>query len=413
MNLKRTLCAALFALALLPAGAEPAADTNFPLRVRYWRNYRERNQTTRYGLPPNGGTNQTDTAGGDGGGGFGDLVVACDNFTSTCYGHTLGPLTGTYRFTVPFTTTDMGWTGYALEGQTPPANMGDIAAQSLVICDPGTGGNLVMLWGEGMHEHLSLVDLETDHPAVGNYFGEHSGTFSISRFAPGPPVPTTVLPVVDRETVRAMLAPPTRPAAPAGEVWLDCLAIPEGDWLCECPVAGATNTAWRAALCSSNVLRAVVWRYSTGVGPTNLPVTLEHDASRTIGRVERLYYERGTGVVARISVSRAGWDWAVSNRCARPSPDVRCMDTNLVVRTDGWVHEHQDYIEARCVPRCEDCSSLTNVPASTQCLVMVPVFFRGLSLVRRPLLPTYVEREVPERLRNAYPPNPPRQWDWR
>ena len=402
--MKRLLLALLLALCAGRATAETREDI-------YWRLHRERNPTTRYGAPPTVDTNQVDQADGGGGGGLGDLVVTCDNFTSTCYGHTLGPLTGTYRFTVPFTTTDMGWTGYALEGQTPPANMGDIAAQSLVICDPGTGGNLVMLWGEGMHEHLSLVDLETDHPAVGMYFGEHSGSFSISRVAPGPPVPTTVLPTIDRETVRKMLAPPENAPRLSGELWLDCLAIPEGSWLVERPVAGG-GTAWCAALCESNALRAVVWRYATGVGPTNLTVTLEHDPTRPIGRVERLYYEEGTGVVARISVSRAGWDWAVSNRCARPSPWIRCLDTNLVVRTDGWIHEHQDYIEERCVPRGEDCS-YTNVPASTSCLVLYPVFFRGLSLVRQPLLPTYIEYRVPDHLRDVYPIRPPRQWDWR
>ena len=161
------------------------------------------------------------------------------------------------------------------------------------------------------------------------------------------------------------------------------------------------------------MLRAVVWRYATGVGPTNLTVTIAHDPSRVIGRVERLFYEQGTGVVARLSVSSAGYAGALQEKCRRPSPNVRAMYTNLVVRTDGWVHEHQDYIDARCVPRGEDCSSITNVPPATQCFVMMPVFVSGVSFVHYPLLPTYVEREVPERLRNAYPPNPPRQWNWR
>ena len=289
--IRRIAILALLALATGPALADPATDTNFPLRVRYWQNYRSRQRTTRYGYPPTGGTNQTDTAGA------------------------------------------------------------------------------------------------------------------------GPPVPTSVLDAISRETVRGMLAPPEGAAQQSGEVWLDCLAIPEGSWLVERPVAGG-GTAWCAALCENNALRAVVWRYAEGVGPTNLPGTIEHDATRPIGRVEGLYYEQGTGVVARISVSRAGWDWARTNRCVSPSPWIRCADTNLVVRTDGWRHEHQDYIEARCVPRGEDCS-YTNVPASTSCLVLYPLYFRGLSLVRTPLLPTYVEREVPDHLRSAYPVNPRRQWDWR
>lgn len=216
------------------------------------------------------------------------------------------------------------------------------------------------------------------------------------------------------EDIRAWLAPPPGSGEVAdGDLWLDCLAIPEGNWLCECPIEGTTNTAWRAALCPSNILRAVVWRHAVGLAPTNLPVTLEHDPSRVIGRIERLYYEAGTGVVARISVTQAGYDWAVANSCDRPSPAVRAMYTNCLVRTDGWVHEHQDYIDARCVPRGEDMSAVTNVPAGVVATVMAPVYLRGLSLVSVPLLPTYIEHRVPDHLRDVYPLRPPRQWNWR
>lgn len=242
--------------------------------------------------------------------------------------------------------------------------------------------------------------------------------------------PATVLPVVSRETVREMLAPaPTGepPELAGGDLWLDCLAIPEGNWLCECPIAGTTNTAWRAALCPSNILRAVVWRHAVGLAPTNLPVTLEHDPSRVIGRIERLFYEAGTGVVARISVTQSGYAWAVSNHCAKPSPDVRCFTsgTNVAIRTDGWTYEHQDYLDNRVVPmlqrdgsarslaELETFTTLTNVPANVEAIVMAPIHFRGLSLVETPLLPTYLESEVPENLRHAYPIRPPRQWTWR
>ena len=218
------------------------------------------------------------------------------------------------------------------------------------------------------------------------------------------------------EDIRTWLAPPPGSGEVAdGDLWYDCLAIPEGTWLVECPIEGSPDTAWRAALCPSNILRAVVWRHAVGLAPTNLPVTLEHDPSRVIGRIERLYYEAGTGVVARISITQAGYAWAVANHCTKPSPDTRCFTTgtNVAIRTDGWIHEHQDYIEARCVPRGEDVSSVTNVPAGVQAIVMAPVYLRGLSLVGTPLLPTYIERRVPDHLRDVYPLRPPRQWDWR
>ena len=410
--MKRLLLAVL--LLALCAGRAPA-ETREDL---YWRLHRERNPTTRYGAPPTAGTNQVDQAGGGGESGeLGDLVVTCDGFSSNFYGDSFGPLTATLRFTVPFETAQ-GWSGYVLEGQAEPTDPGDVMSREYIVCDPGTGGNLVMLFHYGT-EHLSIQNLYTDNPTV-NFFGNTSGTFSIARVAPGPapvPVPTTVLPTISRETVREMLAPaPTGepPELAGGDLWLDCLAIPEGNWLCECPIAGTTNTAWRGALCSSNILRAVVWRHAVGLAPTNLPVTLEHDPSRVIGRIERLYYEAGTGVVARISVTQAGYAWAVAHHSAHPSPDVRAMyATNCLVSTNGWVHEHQDYIDARCVPRGEDMTSVTNVPSSVRALVMAPVYLRGLSLVSVPLLPTYIEQPVPAHPRDVYPIRPPRQWTWR
>ncbi len=389
-------------LAVIFAG-RASAET---LAERYWRIHRERNATTRYGTPPHGGTNAVDQAGGD-------LVLVCDGFVDNAYGYTLGPLTGSYRFTVPFTT-DQGWTGYALEGTPPPANMGDLAGLPLVICDPATGGNLVMLWGPDLHEHARIVGIDTATPEIYPFDGSYSGTVALVRKSPAPTASVALIP----EDQRRFLAPvPTGlpPELAGGDLWYDCLAIPEGTWLVECPIEGSPDIAWRAALCPSNILQALVWRHAAGLAPTNLPVTLEHDPSRVIGRIERLYYEAGTGVVARISVTQAGYAWAVANHCTKPSPDTRCFTTgtNVAIRTDGWIHEHQDYIEARCVPRGEDMSSVTNVPAGVQAIVMAPVYLRGLSLVGTPLLPTYIEQRVPDHLRDVYPLRPPRQWNWR
>lgn len=404
--MKRLLLAVL--LATLCAGLS-SAET---LRERYWRLHRERNATTRYGGFPYVGTNAVYTGSSGGGGALGDLVVTCNNFEISAYSH-VGPINGQLRFTVPFETAQ-GWTGYVLEGHTPPTDPGGCMSEEYIICDPATGGNLVMMWNYGS-EFLSISGLYTDEPTVQNYFGSYTGTLVFSRESAGPAEITVDAAVsMAPEDIAAWLAPPPGSGEVTdGDLWLDCLAIPEGNWLCECPVDGTGSTVWRAALCPSNILQALVWRHAVGLAPTNLPVTLEHDPSRVIGRIERLYYEAGTGVVARISITQAGYAWAVANHCDRPSPAVRAMYTNCLVRTDGWRYEHQDYIDARCVPRGEDMSAVTNVPSGIVAAVMAPVYLRGLSLVRTPLLPTYIEQRVPDHLRDVYPLRPPRQWDWR
>lgn len=404
--MKRLLLAVL--LATLCAGIS-SAET---LRERYWRLHRERNATTRYGGFPYVGTNAVYTGSSDGGGALGDLVVTCNNFEISAYSH-VGPINGQLRFTVPFETAQ-GWTGYVLEGHTPPTDPGGCMSEEYIICDPATGGNLVMMWNYGS-EFLSISGLYTDEPTVQNYFGSYTGTLVFSRESAGPEVSVDSAVSMAPEDIRAWLAPPPGSGEVTdGDLWLDCLAIPEGNWLCECPIEGVTNTAWRAALCPSNILAAVVWRHAVGLAPTNLPVTIAHDPTRTIGRIERLYYEQGTGIVARLRVRSAGYAEAISNRCDNLSPDLRCFTTgtNVAVRTDGWIHEHQDYIEERCVPRGEDMSSVTNVPAGVQAVVMAPIFLKGVSFVQVPLLPTYVEQIVPSAITNAYPARPPRPWHW-
>ncbi len=405
--MKRLLLAVL--LATLCAGLS-SAET---LRERYWRLHRERNATTRYGGFPYVGTNAVYTGSSGGGGALGDLVVTCNNFEISAYSH-VGPINGQLRFTVPFETAQ-GWTGYVLEGHTPPTDPGGCMSEEYIICDPATGGNLVMMWNYGS-EFLSISGLYTDEPTVQNYFGSYTGTLVFSRESAGPAEITVDAAVsMAPEDIAAWLAPPPGSGEVTdGDLWLDCLAIPEGNWLCECPVDGTGSTVWRAALCPSNILAAVVWRHAVGLAPTNLPVTIAHDPTRTIGRIERLYYEQGTGIVARLRVRSAGYAEAISNRCDNLSPDLRCFTTgtNVAVRTDGWIHEHQDYIEERCVPRGEDMTSVTNVPAGVQAVVMAPIFLKGVSFVQVPLLPTYVEQIVPSAITNAYPARPPRPWHW-
>lgn len=405
--MKRLLLAVL--LATLCAGLAHAET----LAERYWRLHRERNATTRYGGFPYVGTNAVYTGSSGGGGALGDLVVTCNNFEISAYSH-VGPINGQLRFTVPFETAQ-GWTGYVLEGHTPPTDQGGCMSEEYIICDPATGGNLVMMWNYGS-DFLSISGLYTDEPTVQNYFGSYTGTLVFSRESAGPAEITVDAAVsMAPEDIAAWLAPPPGSGEVTdGDLWLDCLAIPEGNWLCECPVDGTGSTVWRAALCPSNILAAVVWRHAVGLAPTNLPVTIAHDPTRTIGCIERLYYEQGTGIVARLRVRSAGYAEAISNRCDNLSPDLRCFTTgtNVAVRTDGWIHEHQDYIEERCVPRGEDMTSVTNVPAGVQAVVMAPIFLKGVSFVQVPLLPTYVEQIVPYAITNAYPARPPRPWHW-
>ena len=160
--------------------------------------------------------------------GPGVLTIVADNWSSSTYGYTLA-LDGTYRFTVPFETTDMGWTGYALEGTPPPASMADIAALDVVICDPATGGNLVMLWGPDLHEQARIQGVDTDSPTI-SPFGSTSGTISISRAASGPPEIDLdeVEPLLpsSRNWYRSWLAATNPPAPPAGPVVLDALVLP-------------------------------------------------------------------------------------------------------------------------------------------------------------------------------------------
>ena len=232
--MKRLLLAVL--LATLCAGLSRAES----LRERYWRLHRERAATTRYGAVPYVGTNAVYTGSSGGGGALGDLVVTCNNFEISAYSH-VGPINGQLRFTVPFETAQ-GWTGYVLEGHTPPTDPEGCMSEEYIICDPATGGNLVMMWNYGS-EFLSISGLYTDEPTVQNYFGSYTGTLVFSRESAGPAEITVDAAVsMAPEDIAAWLSPPPGTGEVSdGDLWIDCLAIPEGNWLVECPVAGTSR----------------------------------------------------------------------------------------------------------------------------------------------------------------------------
>lgn len=258
--------------------------------------------------------------------GPGVLTIVADHWSSSTYGYTLA-LDGTYRFTVPFETTDMGWTGYALEGTPPPASMADIAALDVVICDPATGGNLVMLWGPDLHEQASIQGVDTDSPTI-SPFGSTSGTISISRAASGPPEIDLdeVEPLLpsSRNWYRSWLAATNPPAPPAGPVVLDALVLPAAG--CVSPRRDADGPLVEVVVAEPAMLRALVQRYRAGLAPTNIPVNLGHDRSQVVGSVSDLWWVEGEGVWARLRVSSIG-------SRAYPSCEV---DGLRAQATDAW-----------------------------------------------------------------------------
>lgn len=450
-------------LAVIFAG-RASAET---LAERYWRIHRERNATTRYGAPPTAATNSlpagyrlleyvestgaqyvdtgltyfpdfevgvqmresvgNNTLGVGNSGKFGrnsaqkptwKLIV--NNISLISEIHVTSRIDASYRNGV------FSGNGTIVATRQNPFSSGQMLLFS-------TGENLptsypcVMFYcrlidqsGALVRDYIPVADAN----GVAGLWDRVSGTMFYSATATplvaGPEVSVDSAVSMAPEDQRRFLAPvPTGlpPELAGGDLWYDCLAIPEGNWLVECPIEGTTDTAWRAALCPSNILQALVWRHAVGLAPTNLPVTIGHDPSRVIGRIEGLWYESGTGVIARISMSLGGYEEARRRKVAtRLSPDVRCMTTvtNVAIRSDIWVHESQDWIAHEAARRGDiDADSITNVPAGVKAVVMAPIYLRGISLVRHSLLPTEWQNPVPEHLRDAYPTRPYRGWSWR
>lgn len=256
--------------------------------------------------------------------GLGDLVVTCQNFEINAYSH-VGPITGDLRFTVPYTTAQ-GWTGYALEGQSAPADVGGVMSQEYVICDPATSGNLVMIFNYGS-EFLSIQDLYTDHPSVKNYFGSYSGTISFARVAPGPNIPTT--PSTLAGARRNWYAPwllatnPPLPAASGHTIALDALVLPEGLY-CTSRAASEIIVAERP------MIDALVGRYRAGLAPAVIPVNVDHAAPVT-GRVTRVWAVAGSGLWARIEADQAA---VVGKRYL--SAEMRCLTSTATDSIGAW-----------------------------------------------------------------------------
>ena len=305
-------------------------------------------------------------AGGESGG-LGDLVVTCENFEITAYSH-VGPIDGTLRFTVPYETIQ-GWTGYALEGQTAPTDIPDVMSQEFVICDPATGGNLVMIFNYGS-EFLSLQDLYTDHPSVQNYFGSYSGTFSISRVTAGPPEidPYEIDDLLpsSRNWYRSWLAATNPPATTQGPFVVDTLVLPIG---LSSPIRDQTNALVEVLVAEPPMLRALVQRYRSGLAPTNIPVNIAHSPTNVVGSVSSLWWVEGEGVWARLHITSA----AAAETRLHASCEIYGLRAQA---TDAW---------------------------GTWADFFLPWQIRGVGLVERPALATPVVVAAEGRGRSPYP----------
>lgn len=249
---------------------------------------------------------------------LGDLTLACDGFSSSNYGDAFGPLSGELLFSVPFLAAG-GWRGFALAGETPPVDPGEVMSREFVICDPATDGSLVMLFHRGT-EHARIVGLETDEPALVP-FGATSGTAALSRVFTIETLPS--LAAARRNWYAAALLATSLPAsaAPAPSISIDALVLPEGVYCTQ-------RSAGEFVVAEGPMIDAMVQRFRTGLAPTNVPVNLNHAAANAVGRVTRLWTVAGSGLWARLEVSRAALDGH-----PYPSAEVRCL---RAAASDAW-----------------------------------------------------------------------------
>ena len=249
---------------------------------------------------------------------LGDLVLEFDGFSSSNYGDAIGPITGELHFSVPFLIAQ-GWRGYAIDGATPPADIGEVMSQEFVICDPGTGGSLVMLFHFGT-EHAQIVGLETDAPTL-VLFGTTSGTATLTRVFEIDTLPTLAGARRNWYETALLATNPPAPAAPVHAIRLDALIVPEG-------LYATLRDPNEIVVAERPILSAMVQRYRTGLAPTNIPVNVEHAAAASAGRVTRLWTVAGSGLWARLEI-----DQAAADGHPFPSAEVRCLNATA---TDSW-----------------------------------------------------------------------------
>lgn len=244
----------------------------------------------------------------------GDLVVTFDDFEISAYSH-VGPISGRMKFSVPFETRQ-GWTGYVREGHTPPTDTDGCMAEEYIVCDPATGGNLVMMWHYGS-EFLSIDGLDSARPRVKNYFGNYTGSISFSRVFSLPGL--AALAEAPRNWYAGALLATNPPASAGGRIPAEALVLPEGLYVTH-------RSSGEVIVAEPAMIRALVGRYRAGLAPTNIAVTIEHVRTRPAGRVTALRHEPGRGLWASVelSVDPAGY---------AASPEILCAHATA---RDSW-----------------------------------------------------------------------------
>lgn len=105
------------------------------------------------------------------------IYIDFDDVTAGAQGTVVEDYSGSVRFALEPTENGMGWSFWLREGQSLPATPDDISGWTIV--DPGTGGDLVMLWYD-MGEIGSFSGIDTDAPSF-NPYGVSAGAVTVRK----------------------------------------------------------------------------------------------------------------------------------------------------------------------------------------------------------------------------------------